>query len=157
MMDCDTLLMVGGSFPYSEFLPSRATPAIGRSTSTRRRETIISQVIWEQGVMEGGSKYTSSQGVPVSLMPATPRYSGCTASAWIKSRAGRRGVGRGVRRAQTRVLEAHTDPEVPNNPLHLSFDQAMGFATSTPRDSAVVSMTKGAVGDLVENFLPHKK
>ena len=33
----------------------------------------------------------------------------------------------------------------------------MGFATSTPRDAAMVGMVKGAVSDLVENFLPHKK
>ena len=32
---CDTLLMVGSSFPYSEWLPSSARRAASRSTSTR--------------------------------------------------------------------------------------------------------------------------
>jgi pyruvate dehydrogenase (quinone) len=34
MNDCDTLLMVGSNFPYSEFLPPRAKRAACRSTST---------------------------------------------------------------------------------------------------------------------------
>ncbi len=68
-------------------------------------------------------------------------------AAWDEAFAARKPV----------VLEAHTDFEVPNNPPHVSFDQAMGFATSTPRDSAAVAIIKGAVGDLVEQFLPHKK
>ena len=36
MSDCDTLLMVGSSFPYSEFLPRRGRRAASRSTSTAR-------------------------------------------------------------------------------------------------------------------------
>ena len=68
-------------------------------------------------------------------------------AAWDEAFAARKPV----------VLEAHTDFEVPNNPPHVSFDQAMDFATSTPRDSAAVAIIKGAVSDLVEQFLPHRK
>ena len=68
-------------------------------------------------------------------------------AAWDEAFAARRPV----------ILEAYTDPEVPNLPPHITLEQALGFTTSTPRDGAMVGMIKGAVGDLVENLLPHKK
>jgi len=35
MQDCDTLLMVGSGFPYSEFLPKEDGPVACRSISSR--------------------------------------------------------------------------------------------------------------------------
>ena len=77
----------------------------------------------------------------------TDGFDAAYAAAWDEAFATRKPV----------VLEAYTDPEVPTLPPHISFAQAMGFATSTPRDAAVVGMVKAAVGHLVETFLPHKK
>jgi pyruvate dehydrogenase (quinone) len=37
MRDCDSLLIVGSNFPYSQFLPNTVRPGLFRSTSTVRR------------------------------------------------------------------------------------------------------------------------
>ncbi len=117
----------------------------------------LNQVTWEQRVMEGDPKYRPSQEVPdfpyakyaemIGLHGIRVDKAEDVGAAWDEVFAARKPV----------VLEAYTDPEVPNLPPHISLDQAMGFATSTPRDGAMVGMIKGAVGNLVENFLPHKK
>ena len=117
----------------------------------------LNQVTWEQRVMEGDPKFDASQQVPdfpyaryaemVGLHGIRIDKAEQVGAAWDEAFATRKPV----------VLEAYTDPEVPCLPPHIDFKQAMGFATSTPRDSAAVGMIKGAVGDLVENFLPHKK
>ncbi len=117
----------------------------------------LNQVTWEQRVMEGDPKFEASQEVPdfpyaryaemVGLHGIRVDKAENVGAAWDEAFATRKPV----------VLEAYTDPEVPNLPPHIDFKQAMGFATSTPRDSAAVAILKGAVGDLVENFLPHKK
>ena len=117
----------------------------------------LNQVTWEQRVMEGDPKFDASQEVPDFPYARYAEMLGLhgiridkaeqVGAAWDEAFATRKPV----------VLEAYTDPEVPNLPPHIDFKQAMGFATSTPRDSAAVGMIKGAVGDLVENFLPHKK
>ena len=117
----------------------------------------LNQVTWEQRVMEGDPKFDASQEVPDFPYARYAEMLGLhgiridkaeqVGAAWDEAFATRKPV----------VLEAYTDPEVPNLPPHIDFKQAMGFATSTPRDSAAVGMIKGAVGDLLENFLPHKK
>ena len=117
----------------------------------------LNQVTWEQRVMEGDPKYEASQEVPDFPYARYAEMLGLTGiridkaeqvgAAWDEAFAARRPV----------VLEAYTDPEVPNLPPHISFTQARNFATSTLRDASTVGIIKGAVGDLVENFLPHKK
>ena len=117
----------------------------------------LNQVTWEQRVMEGDPKFEASQEVPdfpyaryaegLGLHGIRIDKAEQVGAAWDEAFATRRPV----------VLEAYTDPEVPSLPPHIDFKQAMGFATSTPRDPATVGIIKGAVGDLVENFLPHKK
>ncbi len=117
----------------------------------------LNQVTWEQRVMEGDPKFEASQEVPdfpyaryaemLGLHGIRVDKAENVGAAWDEAFATRKPV----------VLEAYTDPEVPCLPPHIGFGQAMGFATSTPRDSAAVGIIKGAVGDLVENFLPHKK
>ena len=56
------------------------------------------------------------------------------------------------------VLEAITDPEVPNLPPHITFEEAKKFLSSMLEgDSAAPSMIRGAFKDAVESFLPHKE
>ena len=117
----------------------------------------LNQVTWEQRVMEGDPKFKSSQEVPDFPYARYAEMLGLTGirvdkaeqvgAAWDEAFAARRPV----------VLEAYTDPEVPSLPPHITIEQAKNFTTSTLRDSATVGIIKGAVGDLVENFLPHRK
>ncbi len=117
----------------------------------------LNQVTWEQRVMEGDPKYEASQEVPdfpyaryaelVGLHGIRVDKAENVGAAWDEAFAARKPV----------VLEAYTDPEVPNLPPHITIDQAKAFASSTIHDPAAVGIIKGAVGDLVESFLPHKK
>ena len=117
----------------------------------------LNQVTWEQRVMEGDPKFEASQEVPdfpyakyaemLGLHGIRVDKAEDVGAAWDEAFAARRPV----------VLEAYTDPEVPNLPPHISFTQAKNFAISTVHDASTVNIIKGAVGDLVENFLPRKK
>ena len=107
--------------------------------------------------MEGDPKFVASQEVPdfpyaryaemLGLHGLRVDKAENVGAAWDEAFAARKPV----------VLEACTDPEVPDLPPHISFEQAKHFATSTVRDNAVVGIIKGVVGDLVETFLPYKK
>ncbi len=117
----------------------------------------LNQVTWEQRVMEGDPKFEASQEVPdfpyaryaemIGLHGIRVDKAENVGAAWDEAFATRKPV----------VLEAYTDPEVPNLPPHISFEQAKNFAVSTVRDNATVGIIKGAMGDFVETFLPHKK
>jgi len=41
MRDCDTLLIVGSNFPYSQFLPNTVRPGLFRSTSTVQQSACV--------------------------------------------------------------------------------------------------------------------
>jgi pyruvate dehydrogenase (quinone) len=117
----------------------------------------LNQVTWEQRVMNGDPKFQPSQDVPdfhfaryaemlglKSLRVDQPDQIG---PAWNEALAASRPV----------VIEAVTDPEVPPLPPHITFKQAMDFSKSLLHDSAREGMIRGAVKDMMETFVPHKK
>jgi pyruvate dehydrogenase (quinone) len=117
----------------------------------------LNQVTWEQRVMSGDPKFKPSQEVPdfhfaryaellglVGIRVDKPEEIG---PAWDQALAARRPV----------VIEAVTDPEVPTLPPHISFEQAMHFGEALLHDPERKSMFRGAMKDLVQSFVPHKK
>jgi len=55
------------------------------------------------------------------------------------------------------VVEAHTDPEVPPLPPHITFDQAKAYAQAIAKgDSGGWDMIKQSVKNLAESYLPHR-
>ena len=117
----------------------------------------LNQVTWEQRVMNGDPKFQPSQDVPDFHFARYAEMLGLTSlrvdqpdqigPAWDKALAANRPV----------VIEAVTDPEVPPLPPHITFKQAMDFSKSLLHDSAREGMIRGAVKDMVETFVPHKK
>ena len=117
----------------------------------------LNQVTWEQRVMNGDPKFQPSQDVPDFHFARYAEMLGLTSlrvdqpdqigPAWDKALAASRPV----------VIEAVTDPEVPPLPPHITFKQAMDFSKSLLHDSAREGMIRGAVKDMVETFVPHKK
>ncbi len=117
----------------------------------------LNQVTWEQRVMMGDPKFDASQDVPAFPFASYAQMLGLIginvekpeqiADAWDQAFAANRPV----------VIEAHTDPEVPTLPPHITFDMAVKFSESLLRDSDAPGMIRGAFKDAVENFLPHKK
>ncbi|MHA3774112.1 thiamine pyrophosphate-requiring protein [Verrucomicrobiota bacterium sgz303538] len=118
----------------------------------------LNQVTWEQRVMAGDPKFKTSQVVPAfgfaqyaeliglqGIRVDRPEQLG---PAWDQALSAGRPV----------VLEAITDPEVPNLPPHITFEQAKKFLSSMLEgDSAAPSMIRGAFKDAIESFIPHKE
>ena len=117
----------------------------------------LNQVTWEQRVMNGDPKFQPSQDVPDFHFARYAEMLGLTGlrvdqpdqigPAWDQALAANRPV----------VIEVVTDPEVPPLPPHITFKQAMDFSKSLLHDSAREGMIRGAVKDMVETFVPHKK
>lgn len=115
----------------------------------------LNQVTWEQRVMAGDPKFEVSQEVPPFPFAAYAEMLGLVGinvekpdqigNAFDVAFAARCPV----------VIEAHTDPEVPTLPPHITFDQAVKFSESLIRDSAAPSMIRGAFREAVESILPH--
>lgn len=107
--------------------------------------------------MMGDPKFDASQDVPAFPFASYAQMLGLIginvekpeqiADAWDQAFAANRPV----------VIEAHTDPEVPTLPPHITFDMAVKFSESLLRDSDAPGMIRGAFKDAVESFLPHKK
>ena len=116
----------------------------------------LNQVTWEQRVMAGDPKFITSQEVPpfpfadyarmLGLMGINVETPDQIAGALDQAIAARCPV----------VIEAHTDPEVPTLPPHITFEQAVHFSESLIRDSAAPSMIRGAFKEAVDSLLPHK-
>ena len=117
----------------------------------------LNQVTWEQRVMNGDPKFQPSQDVPDFHFARYAEMLGLTGlrvdqpdqigRAWDQALAANRPV----------VIEVLTDPEVPPLPPHITFKEAMDFSKSLLHDSARKGMIRGAVKDMVETFVPHKK
>jgi pyruvate dehydrogenase (quinone) len=118
----------------------------------------LNQVTWEQRVMEGDPKFEASQDIPdvpyhrfaeliglKGIYVDTPEGVG---PAWDEALAADRPV----------VLNIKTDPEVPPLPPHITFDQAIKFATALRKgDPAEGKVIAGAARQLVGALLPGGK
>src|SRR5687768_18518870 len=92
----------------------------------------LNQVTWEQRAFAGDPKFPASQELPdfpfaryaelLGLAGVTMQRPEDVAPGWEQALAADRPV----------VVEAHTDPEVPPIPPHISFDQAKSYWRSIP-------------------------
>jgi pyruvate dehydrogenase (quinone) len=90
----------------------------------------LNQVTWEQRVLTGDPKYEASQNLPafdyaayaelVGLEGITIREDDEVAGAWERALAAERPV----------LIDAHTDPNVPPLPPHITAEQALNYMQS---------------------------
>jgi pyruvate dehydrogenase (quinone) len=117
----------------------------------------LNQVTWEQRAFAGDPKFEGSQDLPdfpfaryaelLGLTGITMETPEQIAPGWDQALAARTPV----------VIEAHTDPEVPPLPPHITFDQAKAYAQAIIKgDSGGWDMVKQSVKEMVESYLPHK-
>lgn len=93
----------------------------------------LNQVSWEQRIMEGDPKFTTSQDVPdfsydqyaemLGLIGLRMDRPSDVDRVWDEALAADRPV----------VINAYTDPEVPTLPPHISYEQAKGYLTAMLR------------------------
>jgi pyruvate dehydrogenase (quinone) len=117
----------------------------------------LNQVTWEQRAFAGDPKFEGSQDLPdfpfaryaelLGLTGITMETPEQIAPGWDQALAARTPV----------VIEAHTDPEVPPLPPHITFDQAKAYAQAIVKgDPGGWDMVKQSVKEMVESYIPHR-
>jgi pyruvate dehydrogenase (quinone) len=117
----------------------------------------LNQVTWEQRAFAGDPKFEGSQTLPdfpfaryaelLGLTGVTMRTPDDIVPGWEEALAATRPV----------VIEAHTDPEVPPLPPHITFHQAKAYAQSIVKgDPGGWDMVKQSFKEMVESYSPHK-
>ena len=118
----------------------------------------LNQVTWEQRVMAGDPKFDASQWVPefpyaryadvLGLEGIRVDHPDQIGRAWDKALSADRPT----------VIDAMTDPEVPNLPPHITIKQAQNFMASILEgDSAGPSMIRGSFKEAIQSILPHRR
>jgi pyruvate dehydrogenase (quinone) len=116
----------------------------------------LNQVTWEQRVMTGDKKYEPSQDLPefhyahyatmLGLKGIHLDNPAHVAGAWKEALNAECPV----------VIDAHTDPQVPPLPPHITLEQARHFMSSILHgDPERGGMIRQSFKDAVESFLPH--
>lgn len=118
----------------------------------------LNQVTWEQRVMNGDPKFEASQNIPpmsyakfadiLGLEGIELFDPGQIGPAWEQALSADKPV----------VIDAHTDPEVPPLPPHITFEQAKGFMFSMfEGDPNVKGMIKQSAKEMISTLLAHSK
>jgi pyruvate dehydrogenase (quinone) len=135
MMNCDTLLTVGSSFPYTQFLPAfdqaRGVQIdIDGKYIGMRYPNELNQVTWEMRAMEGAPKFVESQQLPDVSYEAFARSLGLNGIAVDKPDQVGPAWDQALAADRPTVLDFRTDPSVPPIPPHATFEQAKDAATA---------------------------
>jgi pyruvate dehydrogenase (quinone) len=116
----------------------------------------LNQVTWEQRVLSGDPKYEASQDLPDFPFATYAEMLGlkgirldrpqAVATTWIDALKADRPV----------VIDAHTDPEVPPLPPHITFQQARHFMSAMLHgDPGRGHTIRQSFKDGIESYLPH--
>jgi pyruvate dehydrogenase (quinone) len=115
----------------------------------------LNQVTWEQRVMAGDPKFEASQEVPAFSYARYADQLGLKgieltspekiSAAWEAALAADRPT----------VIDAHTDPDVPPLPPHITFEQARGYLSSIMHgDPDTMGIVQQSAKQLVSAWLP---
>jgi pyruvate dehydrogenase (quinone) len=118
----------------------------------------LNQVTWEQRVMSGFPKFERSQTLPefpyadyaelVGLKGIRLEDPDDIGAAWDEAFSLKRPV----------VIDAHTDPEVPTLPPHISFEQAVNFAKSIIKgDPDSRAMINESYKQMLDSWMPRRR
>lgn len=116
----------------------------------------LNQVTWEQRVLSGDPKFETSQNLPdfpfasyaemLGLKGIRLDHPNQVANAWLDALKADRPV----------VIDAHTDPEVPPLPPHITVQQARHFMSAMIHgDPERGHAIRQSLKDGIESFLPH--
>jgi pyruvate dehydrogenase (quinone) len=117
----------------------------------------LNQVTWEQRAFAGDPKFEGSQDLPDFPFARYAELLGLTGVTMLKPDDIGRGWDEALAAGRPVVIEAHTDPEVPPLPPHITFDQARAYAQAMVKgDPGGWDMIKQSARELVEGYLPHR-
>ena len=116
----------------------------------------LNMVTWEQRVLSGDPKFMASQELPefsyadyaesLGFLSIRLDHPDQVVGAWEQALAADRPV----------VIDAHTDPEVPPLPPHITLQQARHFLSAALQEGHSGRKFKQAFQDSIESFIPHR-
>jgi pyruvate dehydrogenase (quinone) len=117
----------------------------------------LNQVTWEQRAFSGDPKFEGSQDLPDFPFARYAELLGLTGVRMQRPEEIEPGWRAALSADRPVVVEAHTDPEVPPLPPHITFDQAKAYAQAIVKgDSGGWDMIKQSVKNVAESYLPHR-
>jgi pyruvate dehydrogenase (quinone) len=118
----------------------------------------LNQVTWEQRVMSGDPKFEASQKVEEFNYARYAEILGLKGIEIDSPEQIRPAWEQALRADRPVVVDAHTDPEVPPFPPHITFEQAKGYMFSIAKgDPNRLAMAKMSAKEMKEGFLHHGK
>ena len=116
----------------------------------------LNQVTWEERIQMGAGKTESTQAIPDVPYHQYAELLGLkgifvdrpenVADAWRQALSADRPV----------ILEAHTDPNVPPLPPHITLKDAKNFMRMMPSEPELGSVLKNSIKEVFAAVLPHK-
>ena len=117
----------------------------------------LNQVTWEQRVMTGDPKFEASQVLPdfpyaeyaemLGLRGIRLEDPNAIGTAWDEALSEQRPV----------VIDAHTDPEVPTLPPHISLEQALNYSKSIAKgDPDSRAMIRESYKQMLDSWMPQR-
>ncbi|MFW6202086.1 MAG: thiamine pyrophosphate-requiring protein [Gemmatimonadota bacterium] len=117
----------------------------------------LNQVTWEQRALAGDPKFETSQEVPRFSYGGFARQLGLEAVTMERPDDIVPGWERALAADRPVVVDAHTDPEVPPLPPHITFEQAKNYLGSMLKgDPHRWRMIKQSAKDAMESYLPRR-
>ena len=115
----------------------------------------LNMVTWEQRTFVGDPKFIASQELPEFPYARYAEMLGFTGVTMNTPEEVGPGWDRALSADRPVVIEAHTDPEVPPLPPHVTFEQAKAYAQAILKgDSGGWDMIKQSVKEVVRGFVP---
>lgn len=117
----------------------------------------LSQVTWEERIQLGKGKTEATQAIPDFPYHKYAELLGLkgicvddpekVAAAWDEALSADRPV----------ILEAHTDPNVPPLPPHITLQQAKAFLSSLPTETEFAGVIIGSAKEMLASLMPSRK
>jgi pyruvate dehydrogenase (quinone) len=118
------------------------------------RNMDLNQVTWEQRVFSGDPKFSGSQDIPSFPYAEYARSLGLEGVVMETPDEVGPGWERALAATRPVVVDAHTDPDVPPLPPHITVKQAREFATSMVKgDPDLIGMAKQSVKQIADTYL----
>lgn len=115
----------------------------------------LNQVTWEQRVLAGDPRFAASQDVPAMSYARFAEQLGLRSILMEKPEDIVPGWEAALSADRPVVVDAHTDPEVPPLPPHITLKQARNFTASIVKgDARRWRMIKRSARDAVESYVP---
>jgi pyruvate dehydrogenase (quinone) len=115
----------------------------------------LNQVTWEQRVMAGDPKFAASQEVPAFSYARYADQLGLKGIELTSPEKIRAAWEAALAADRPTVIDAHTDPDVPPLPPHITFEQARAYLSSIMHgDPDTMGIVQQSAKQLVSSWLP---